>query len=215
MKRILMNKYGFERWQEEDFSDDGNRFTCYKVGSRVRVSKLVTGNKAYISARIDGTKLPYEVYSKLPHYKDLDKLNGVHCMLITDDDLTKLFEDCVMYEHEYTAAENGIAMPTVYEIADQCRCWQTKIKNDILTIENILNTNLTKVLTNASSYEWSTIKDYHNKLKKECDKYDPAEYPLKIVDSYISINFCKNEPTDSYYYTCLLEILSKIINKEV
>ena len=53
MKKIMMNKYGFVRWPEEDFSDDGNRFYCYKVGNRVRVSKLVSDGVAYISARVD------------------------------------------------------------------------------------------------------------------------------------------------------------------
>ena len=37
-----MTKYGFKRWKDGDFSDDGNRFTCYRVGKRVSVSKLVS-----------------------------------------------------------------------------------------------------------------------------------------------------------------------------
>ena len=73
MKKIMMTNYGFVRWPEEDFTDDSTRFTCYRVGKRVRVSKCTYNGEAYISARIDGAKLPYEVYSKLPHYSPLNK----------------------------------------------------------------------------------------------------------------------------------------------
>ena len=58
MKRIELVKYGFIRSPEDDFSDDGNRFTCYRVG-KVRVSKLISHGDAFISARIDDYILPY------------------------------------------------------------------------------------------------------------------------------------------------------------
>lgn len=209
MKRIMMNKYGFERWPEEDFSDDGNRFTCYRVGTRVRVSKLVADGQAYISARIDGIKLPYEVYSELPHYKDLDRLNGVSCDSLTDEDLVKLFKDCLLYAKEYKAAEDNIVMPTIAEIEAKCKCWQAKIKNDIKTIENAMSAKLPTLLTNLSKYEFGTLKDYYCNLKKEYDKYDPKTYAAYIANSFISISFCKNEPTNSYYYERLLDMIYK------
>ena len=53
MQRINLTKYGFIRDREEDFSDDGNRFQGYRVGKRVRVSKLVADGDAYISATIN------------------------------------------------------------------------------------------------------------------------------------------------------------------
>ena len=68
MTRINMTKYGFVRWPEEDFSDDGARFTCYRVGERVRVSKTTYQGEVFISARIDGRKLSYNEYSVLEHY---------------------------------------------------------------------------------------------------------------------------------------------------
>jgi hypothetical protein len=95
MKRILMKEYGFVRWPEEDFSDDGNRFYCFKVGERVRVSKLVAQGTVFISARIDDIRLPFEIYSKLPHYRALDKLNGVSLESLQSSDLKQLYEDCL------------------------------------------------------------------------------------------------------------------------
>ena len=62
MERITMTKYGFIRSKEDDFSDDGNRFTCYRVG-KVRISKLVSDGEAYIDAYIDSGMLPYDIYS--------------------------------------------------------------------------------------------------------------------------------------------------------
>ena len=72
MKRIVMAKYGFERWPEKDFTDDSSRYVCYRAGKAIRVSKLIADGQAYLSISSDvgrGT-LPYEVYSKLPHYHD-------------------------------------------------------------------------------------------------------------------------------------------------
>jgi hypothetical protein len=108
MKRVNLTKYGFVRWPEEDFSDDGSRFLAYRVGERVRVTKCTYNGEVFISARIDGAKLPYEVYSKLPHYSALDKLNGVSIATLTDDDLFELLAACVLYEKEYADAENNI-----------------------------------------------------------------------------------------------------------
>lgn len=207
MKKIMMNKYGFERWPEEDFSDDGHRFTCYKVGSRVRVSKLVTGNKAYISACIDGTKLPYEVYSKLPHYKDLDKLNGIHCMLITDDDLTKLFEDCVMYEHEYTAAENAIKLPTMLELEAQCCFIRNNLCRQIIDAECAIKNNIVKLMSNLSDYQWKTLKAYYNNLVEELKRVDT--YPERLFNTAQSISFCKPNSSylqDSFYYKEIIKL---------
>ena len=99
MKKINLTKYGFIRTPEEDFSDDGNRFTCYKVG-KVRVSKLVDRGDVYIDADMDDCRLHYEEYSTLPHCKSLNALNGISLGNITEEDLIKLYNDCIEYEKE-------------------------------------------------------------------------------------------------------------------
>ncbi len=127
----MMTKYGFERWPEEDFTDDGSKFTCYKVG-RVRVSKCVSDGDAYIAARIDGYILPFEVYSQLPHYRAMDYLNGVAVEDLTDDDLIKLYNNCLEYEKEYNEAEQTIELPTIKDIKEQCKLITAKNKKKLM-----------------------------------------------------------------------------------
>ena len=136
MKKIQMTKYGFVRWAEQDFSDDGSVFYCYLVGERVRVSKCTYKGEAFIDADIQGTKLPYEVYSKLPHYSALSKLNGVSIDSLTDQDLFDLCEACLYYEKEYIEAENTIKMPTLEEIKAQCIKIQVKRTTEFITASN-------------------------------------------------------------------------------
>lgn len=103
MKRINLTKYGFVRTPEEDFADDGTRFSVYRLGD-VRVTKAVSDGEVFIAGCIDSGKLPYAVYSKLPHYRDLDKLNGVLASFISDCDLASFADACAEYSKEYAAA---------------------------------------------------------------------------------------------------------------
>ena len=101
MKRINLTKYGFVRWPGEDFSDDGNRFQCYRAGKKVRASKLVSDGQAYLSCSSDvgNYTLPYEVYSKLPHYNAAQwKYNGVSVEDLTEQDLIDWYNACVEFE---------------------------------------------------------------------------------------------------------------------
>lgn len=214
MKKIMMTKYGFERWQDEDFSDDGNRFYCYKVGTKVRVSKLVSQGQVYISARIDGVKLPYEEYSKLPHYKALDNLNGVSMDSLTDFDLITLYNDCLAYEKEYTDAENSIVMPTMDEIKAHCRYVCGARQNELTVIEHLLKTNIATLLVSLSDYKWSDIKSYYIKLQNEVKNYDESTYPQRIFGTRYSIDFCKDNhgtKKESYYYGRLLETIESAV----
>lgn len=216
MKKIMMNKYGFIRWPEEDFSDDGNRFTCYKAGERVRVSKLVDRGEVYISASIDGTMLPYEVYSKLPHYTALAALNGVSMSTLTDEDLKSLYENCLAYEEEYTKAEQTIDLPTIDEIIGQCRIVKAGRQAELKEVEELLLKTLNIVIEHASDYEWRQIKDYFKSLNAKANHYNPTEVAMSLVGSARSIDFCKAtcyELKPSYYYSALLELINKIIGK--
>jgi hypothetical protein len=109
MKRIMLTKYGFERWPEKDFIDDGNRFTCFRAGKNVRVSKHVYNGEVYLSIDtcIGNQIIPYEVYSKLPHYRPAAwNYNGVSVATLTDEDLRNFYNACIAYEQEY---ENAVA----------------------------------------------------------------------------------------------------------
>ena len=213
MKKIMMTKYGFERWPEEDFTDDGNKFTCYKVG-RVRESKCVSNGDAYIAARIDGNILPFEVYSQLPHYRAMDNLNGVTIEDLTDDDLIKLYNDCLEYEKEYTQAEQSIKLPTIEEIEEQCRLVVRKKLNEIVIVESLIKDNISALMMNVSDYDWKSIKQFYNSLMKEVSRYSVDTYPETILGTSHSIDFCKpnySALNDSFYYTWIVEIIEKAI----
>ena len=209
MKRIVMTKYGFVRWSEQDFGDDGNRFTCYRVGNRIRVTKCTSDGQVYLSATIDGRKLPYEVFSKLTHYPALDKLNGVSIASLTDDDLYELFDACVLYEKEYTEAENTIVMPTINDIKAQCAKVQAKRLEELAEINQHLSVT---VVSKVSKWEWASIGDYILGLMSNADRYDPDKYPQEIVGTARSINFCKPDCAElqpSFYYKWIMERLTK------
>ena len=120
MQKINLTKYGFVRTPQNDFSDDGTRFTTYSVG-RVRVSKATWNGEVFLAGRIDdGRVLSYDEYSKLPHYAAMDRLNGVSISGLTENDLIQLYNDCIEYAAEYKAAEKNVTFPTIDELKEQC-----------------------------------------------------------------------------------------------
>jgi hypothetical protein len=207
----MMNKYGFVRWPEEDFSDDGSRFTAYRVG-RVRVTKCTYNGTAYIDADIHGTKLPYEVYSKLPHYSALSKLNGVSIDSLTDNDLFNLCEACLMYEKEYNEAEANLQMPTMAEIEMQCKKVQYKRRLELIDINDAFMKSAVAIAAKVEKWEWNNIRDYILTLSNSVSSYDPSIYPQTIYGTSRSIDFCKptcSELQDSFYYKWIMERINK------
>lgn len=78
-EKLNLKKYGFVRAPEEDFSDDGARFTCYwydpegKGDQRIRLSKHIghysNGKEVFLAARYNAPETG--------RYKSWDDLNGV------------------------------------------------------------------------------------------------------------------------------------------
>ena len=209
MTRINLVKYGFVRDAAEDFSDDGNRFQAYKVG-RVRVTKLVSDGEAYIDGSIrDDGKLPYEVYSKLPHYSAVSRLNGVSVATLTEDDIQKLYEDCQAYEVEYTNAENSIKYPTLDELTQQCMRIYGKRLVEISTVEDLMRDHGFKAAAKLSAYEWKYLQEYLKNLMGKLMQYDPATYPKSILGQAYSFSFVKpdnGELKDCYYYEWIIKL---------
>lgn len=213
MKKIMMTKYGFVRWPEEDFSDDGSKFYCYRVGKRVRVSKCTYKGEVYISARIDGDKLPWDVYSKLPHYSALDKLNGVSIDSLTEQDLFDLCETCQMYEKEYNEAENNTKMPTLEEIKEQCVKVQAKRLAEFAEVEALLGKHAAKMALKLPAWQWKTVQEYLASLAAKMANYSPELYAPTIVGTARSINFCKpdcSELGNCYYYNYLVDLIKSV-----
>lgn len=211
MTRINLVKYGFVRDAAEDFSDDGNRFQAYRVG-RVRVTKLVSDGEAYIDGSINDGKLPYEVYSKLPHYSAVGRLNGVSVASLTEDDIQKLYEDCQAYGVEYTSAENSIEYPTLEEIKSQCKLICAKRLVELSTIEDLMKDHCFEAATKFSAYEWKTLQECLRSLMSKVKQFNPDTYPQTILNQSYSFTFVKptnSDLKDCFYYTSIVDMLKK------
>lgn len=212
MTKINLTKYGFVRLPERDFSDDGTRFTAYKVGNRVLVTKAVDSDYAYISARIDGSILQYDEYSKLPHFKYLDTLNGIKKELITDLVLENLYKFCLKYEQEYEELEQGVKFPTLEEIRLQILRIRTKRSRELEEITQVLKEKAATFLVNASQFDLQWFKDRYQQLVKKTKWYDLGTYPESIQKSAYGRNFVSPdfyELKDSFEYKQLIEMLEK------
>ena len=218
MKRINMTRYGFIRNEKHDFHDDGNNFRGFSTSptSRLRVSKLVSDGQAYLSSDMDGNKLDYEEYSKLPHYQDATwTYNGVSITSLTDEDLINWYNACVEYEREYIEAESKVIFPTIEEIRNQCIRIRNIRKQEFETITRLINENGTTLLLGLTSeYDLKNLRSYYQKLKKEVEGFNPDTYPQTIQKSNYGRNFVKDTNPDlreDFYYIQLKEIISKVI----
>lgn len=218
MKRINLTKYGFIRSPEEDFSDDGFHFTCYKVG-KVRVSKTIYSGVAYISARIINNELNYDEYSILPHYKSLSALNGIPVEYISDDDLIKLYNNCIEYEKEYNqkVIELKSLTPSYETAINQIKTIngaRKKELDDLVSRFNLLafaNLNIAKkdrFMNYFTSLKLAILSDEEIKFRVQYDFKQNAGY---IRDKYSEKAFAsKLQP--SYWYTECVNILNVAID---
>jgi hypothetical protein len=212
----MLAKYGFVRDPENDFYDDGSRFYTFKVG-RVRVTKHVSDGRAYIDGTITDGKLPYYVYSKLPHYIALGALNGVATETVTEEALQQLYQDCVAYEKEYTDAENAIVYPTVEEIRTQCQKIHLKALQELKDIERLLEGKMIALATTLSDYESRRLLNYLREIEKRASKYDSdlkiEEQVERMYRNSISFLFCTptySDLADSYYYKEVLKLIDRV-----
>lgn len=211
MERINLVKYGFVRSPEDDFSNDGNRFTCYKVGN-VRVSKLVSDGYAYISGSLYSRVLPWEVESELPGRRDLDMLNGVPVSSITEQDIIDLYAACVAYEKTLREAEAKVVFPTIDELKNKCEKIRAARKAEYNEISNLISASAVSIFTMLSEYEIRSLTSAVKDLNKMLNNYDLETYPQSIRESSYAFSFLKNdhELQPSYYYERCKEILQKV-----
>ena len=217
MKQINLVKFGFIRSPEDDFSDDGSRFTCYRVGN-MRVSKLLDHRHAYIAGRYEGKQvLEYEEYSKLPHYKVLDHLNGIPADEITEKDLQELYDGCVAFEQEYNEAASKVTFPTVDEIANARRQVRAQRAKELKEVVDRINTNPIRVLEATQSYAGKNLVSYMKSLKQAANPSGTDEdYAKSILGSAYSRTYVKPAHIDyelksDFYYQQCMEYLSSIL----
>ena len=215
MERILMTKYGFVRWPEQDFSDDGTRFTCYRVGNRVRVSKATHQGEVFIDARIDGVKLPFDVYSQLPHYRAISKLNGIRMRVVSEQDLVDLYNACIAYEQEYENAEATTKYPALSEVEAQCERVKAKLEGELAIAEAMFSRYAVQLTCSVTEYEWKYIREYFKSLKERAETYDVHNTALVMLGTARSIDFCKPDCYDlreTWYFTALMKLFAKYLD---
>lgn len=214
MKRIVMTKYGFERWPERDFTDDSSRYVCYRAGKAVRVSKLISDGQAYLSISSDcgrGT-LPHETYSKLPHYHDAAwRWNGVPAAGLTDKDLQDFYNACVEYEKEYLAAEAALVYPTLEEIREKAVKITAKSLLELSWAEMLLSKYCLEAAAKFSPYEWKQVQEYIKHLQADVCRFNPEAFPETIVGKSYSFDFVKPEYNmeESYWFKYLKDLFQK------
>jgi hypothetical protein len=210
MKRLNLTKFGFIRWPEEDFSDDGSHFTCYRAGNKVRVSKLISHGRIYLSidSRVGNGTLPHEIYQKLPHYRDAEwKWNGVSFEDLTEQDVRDFYEACLAYEREYEEAEKVTVFPSQAEIETRCKIIKTIRAAEVDKINKLISENIQRLMVTATQYTWSEIQRIYKNLLAESDKYEPN----KIRKSE-SIRFCSDQCrqlSPSWWYERLVELITE------
>lgn len=212
MKRVILTKYGFIRFPEEDFHDDGNNFTCYKFADEnSHVSKLVDDGQAYLSAHVNG-QLPYEIYSELPHYKRATwDFNGTSVSSLTDALLQDFYQSCVMYEKEYREAEAAIQYPTIEELTEKAYMVVGKRIVDLQRLEALTTKHLVAAAMLFSEYDWKRLRECIQHLNAEIIRFDPTTYPAQIYKTQTSFRFVKPEYEmgDSYWFTSIKEVFDK------
>ena len=216
MKRINLTKYGFIRWPEEDFDDDGNKFQGYRAGKAVKVSKLVSDGQVYLSiaaSECGNGSLPYEVYSKLPYYNEANwKYNGVSIDSLTEDDIQAFYEACISYEQAYLETEATIVYPTIEEITEQCEKIRMKIGAEIAEVEGILKNNIIEIVLKFTEFNWKELRTYLRNLIQRFNGFDPSVYPKTLYKTSASFRFV--QPTNSdlaipnFWYKEIMKMLT-------
>lgn len=212
MKRIDLRKYGFVRTPEEDFSDDGTRFSVYRLGD-VMVSKAVSGGEVFIAGRIESGKLPYAVYSKLPHYRDLDKLSGVLASLVSDQDLADFASACAEYSKEYAAAVAATKYPTLEELQGKCDELTDALNEQVEEAGKLIKDNVIELMEKLGEYQVRRLAICYKELAKLAKTdFDRDRLPYAILNSGESIDFMAKEPREAFYFREIKELIESVVD---
>lgn len=211
MKRIILTKYGFTRFPEQDFHDDGNNFTCYRFSNTDNhISKLVADGQAYLSCHVVG-QLPYDVYSKLPNYRKSNwDFNGIPVASLTDALLQEFYQSCVDYEREYQEAENQTVWPTMDELTEKCKEIVSFKHKELADLHDLVAKNLLNATLLFSEYEWKRVKECMAHLDAEIRRFNPVTYPVAVYKTQASFRLMQpGYEKDCYWSKSLKEVFAK------
>ena len=172
MEQIRLTSFGFTRCKEMDFSDDGNHFKVYTYhGARVTYLNDKRGG-IYISARVENTGLTWDEYSKAPHYKSLDSLNGVSEDQVTPEALEQLKKDIDSYLEEIKSIKGEVKEVTDEEIVEYYKAVYDKKEvefNKAMTL--LMDVNMEDLFTNLSEYELGHLKEAIKGARRDLNIY--------------------------------------------
>ena len=208
MDRLNLCKHGFVRIPTEDFSDDGNRFKMYDYKG-LRVSYLRDGDDFYISPRgcWDG-RLSYEEYSKLDHYRSLDKLNGT--ANVTDTDVDELVNDIEAYMKEYLDVVNHLEAVNDEDMKLLfIKVWE-HFDDQLNDMDMLLSNNIPRLMDKTTT-QFGNIQCSYRAVRSQKNRYaDLAKHPetMSQRDRRVFVQYQFNKlMNDKYSYNSFMEAL--------
>lgn len=166
---IRYSAFGIERTPEDDFSDDGTRFTAYRLPNGMEMTVAKDSDDIYLSVNKPYNKeVSYEEYSSLPHYKDLDMYNGVRKDSV---DLSKVIDASNKYLNEYNELlkKKGIKPETRTNKELRLDSIKRQIENNEASIKHY-NESKDYSLWRYNRQQMNRLMKKNEKLRKELEK---------------------------------------------
>ena len=163
-----LQKYGFIRRPEDDFSDDGNRFRGYAYKTdkgEMPVTYLKSNGQVYLTAALHHKdELSYEEYKNLPSYRDGDKYNGVSEDEVDVADFANICEKLI---EEYAEAVIKLESVSSEKIEEACKKLEKAALDDYNRTLKLFRAVDPIKLLNASPYQLKSVKEYFQRAKEE------------------------------------------------
>lgn len=210
---LRLTSFGFIRSPQDDFTDDGSTFTCYRYpgldGMRVSVCKSTWSDDSYfIAARMERGDLIYAEYSALPCYKELDMLNDGCGEEYAKQHLPELIEAMKTYHKAYKEKVASLEPVTDEEILEIYRNKYSRYyKEKVAEIKSKIDYRVLRL------DEWSVknLSSYFKSLEGEVARYDDA-HALRLSQSWRrQERLNRDKPmSECFYYRECKEILAKV-----
>ena len=188
MNKINLAKYGFERSPKDDFSDDGNRFYCYRhpQAPEIQVSKLVDRGEVYLSCSRDGGNLTHDEYSVLPGYQDATwTYNGATILSLEEKDLEAFRDAVITYNNAYKDAEAKAVSPSKEDILNKLLAKKSQATTDAIYADKLLKDNLLAIArSKCGEYSFKYIMEAYRDIIKDADVYQEPDRLNKLLEWY-------------------------------
>lgn len=211
-----LQKYGFIRRPEDDFSDDGSRFRGYVYKTdkgEMPVTYLKSNGQVYLSASLHHKdELSYEEYKDLPSYRDSDKYNGVPEDEVDVADFAKI---CDRLISEYSEAVIAIEAVPMSKIEELCNKLAKAALDDYNKTVKLFRTVDPMKILDISPYELKRLKEYFERAKVETENRferikDTSERNKRQFLSMANRDIEKFKNGSNYWTAAIREIIEKI-----